>query len=184
MNYWRHFSCHMPRHSLTARETTLVLTPDLYAVAREKDTERPFTGKYWKSSTKGTYYGAVCGNLLFRSDVKFACSFGGLSFYEPSRKTAVLYHTDDSYGMHRTEVLCGRCGSHLGHIFDEGPAPTYKRFCINSVSLDFQPDMKKRFLILLNDGFVILKKEEITARILSIILIRECLLTGTNLKSL
>lgn len=120
-----------------------VLSPDLYAVAREKDTERPFTGIYWKSSTRGTYYCAVCGNLLFKSDAKFASSCGWPSFYEPSRKTAVRYHTDDSNGMHRTEVLCGRCDSHLGHIFDDGPPPTRKRFCMNSVSLDFEPDSKK-----------------------------------------
>ena len=120
-----------------------VLPTYLYAVAREKDTERPFTGKYWKSTTRGTYYCAVCGNLLFRSNAKFASSCGWPSFYEPSRTTAVRYHTDDSYGMHRTEVLCGRCDSHLGHIFDDGPPPTHKRFCMNSVSLDFEPDVKK-----------------------------------------
>ncbi|MBB5621878.1 peptide-methionine (R)-S-oxide reductase [Pedobacter cryoconitis] len=120
-----------------------VLSPDLYAVAREKDTERPFTGAYWKSSTRGTYYCAVCGNLLFRSDAKFASSCGWPSFYEPSRKTAVRYHTDDSNGMQRTEVRCGRCDSHLGHIFDDGPPPTRKRFCMNSVSLDFEPDTNK-----------------------------------------
>lgn len=119
-----------------------VLSADLYAVAREKDTERPFTGKYWKSTTKGTYYCAVCGNLLFRSDAKFASSCGWPSFYKASRATAVEYHKDDSFGMQRTEVLCGRCGSHLGHIFDDGPAPTHKRFCMNSISLDFEPDKK------------------------------------------
>jgi len=117
-----------------------VLSADLYAVAREKDTERPFTGKYWKSSTKGTYYCAVCGNLLFRSDAKFASSCGWPSFYEPSRKEAVRYQNDNSFLTHRTEVLCGRCDSHLGHIFDDGPPPTHQRFCMNSVSLDFEPD--------------------------------------------
>jgi peptide-methionine (R)-S-oxide reductase len=117
-----------------------ILSPDMYAVAREKGTERAFTGKYWDADTKGTYYCAVCGNALFRSDAKFASSCGWPSFYEPIRKNSVIYHEDNSYGMHRTEVLCGRCESHLGHIFDDGPPPTHKRFCMNSIVLDFEPD--------------------------------------------
>lgn len=117
-----------------------ILPPDLYATAREAATERPFTGKYWNASAKGTYYCAVCGNKLFRSDAKFASDCGWPSFFEASRKDAVIYRDDHSYGMDRTEVLCARCGSHLGHIFDDGPPPTHKRFCMNSISLDFQPD--------------------------------------------
>ncbi|MBS7565587.1 peptide-methionine (R)-S-oxide reductase MsrB [Mucilaginibacter sp. Bleaf8] len=117
-----------------------ILPATLYKVAREADTERAFTGKYWNSTAKGTYYCAVCGNKLFRSDAKFASDCGWPSFFEPVRKNSVVYLTDNSYGMERTEVRCARCQSHLGHIFDDGPPPTHKRFCMNSVSLDFQPD--------------------------------------------
>jgi peptide-methionine (R)-S-oxide reductase len=131
------------RLQVSNTEWKKVLSADLYAVAREKDTERPFTGQYWKSTARGTYYCAVCGNLLFRSDAKFASTCGWPSFYEPGRVTAVRYQSDDSEGMQRTEVLCGRCDSHLGHIFDDGPQPTHKRFCMNSISLDFEPDGKK-----------------------------------------
>lgn len=116
-----------------------ILPADLYAVAREAATEKPFTGKYWDSETKGTYYCKVCGNPLFKSDAKFASTCGWPSFFEPIRKNSTIYKNDNSLGMHRTEVLCGRCGSHLGHIFDDGPAPTYKRYCMNSIAMDFEP---------------------------------------------
>lgn len=117
-----------------------VLPDEVYQVARNKATEMAFTGKYWDFTGKGTYYCAACGNALFRSDAKFASTCGWPSFYDPVRKNSVIYESDDSYGMQRTEVLCGRCGAHLGHVFDDGPPPTGKRFCMNSVVLDFEPD--------------------------------------------
>lgn len=118
-----------------------VLPPDIYEVARNKDTERAFTGKYWNFMGLGTYYCAACGNKLFRSDAKFASECGWPSFFEVERKNSVRYKNDNSYGMERIEVLCGRCGGHLGHLFDDGPPPTGKRYCMNSIVLDFVPDL-------------------------------------------
>jgi peptide methionine sulfoxide reductase msrA/msrB len=117
-----------------------VLSPDLYAVARHADTERAFTGTMWKSDTKGTYYCATCGNKLFKSEQKFVSSCGWPSFFEQENKSSIIFKTDNSYGMKRTEALCGRCNSHLGHLFDDGPEPTGKRYCMNAISLDFVPD--------------------------------------------
>lgn len=117
-----------------------ILPANVYAVAREADTEYAFTGKYWNFEGLGTYYCVVCGNKLFRSDEKFASSCGWPSFFETSRPDAVTYKDDSSHGMQRIEVNCGRCGSHLGHLFDDGPPPTGKRYCMNSIVLDFEPD--------------------------------------------
>ncbi len=122
-----------------------ILSPDLYAVAREGATEKAFTGKYNTFNQRGTYYCAVCGNRLFRSDSKFESSCGWPSFFEPGAKGSVVYKEDLSYNMVRTEVLCGRCGSHLGHVFDDGPKPTGKRYCMNSISLDFEADQTNPF---------------------------------------
>src|SRR5688572_31662972 len=111
------------------------LTPEQYYVLRQKGTERAFTGKYTDHKEKGIYACAGCGQELFESETKFESHCGWPSFWDAMDKSKVAYHEDRSHGMHRVEVTCSRCGGHLGHIFDDGPPPTGKRFCINSASL-------------------------------------------------
>ncbi len=124
--------------NLSEEEWKKILPASVYHIAREKGTERPWTSEFEHSKEIGTYYCAVCGNALFRSDTKFESGCGWPSFYEPVSKGSIIYTPDNSHGMRRTEVQCGRCKSHLGHLFDDGPPPTGLRYCINGVVLDFE----------------------------------------------
>jgi peptide-methionine (R)-S-oxide reductase len=132
-----------PTINKTEAEWRKILTPEQYHVLREQGTERPFTGKDWDNHEVGTYYCAACHLELFSSETKFESGTGWPSFYQPIKEGVLAVGTDNSYGMVRDEVECAQCSGHLGHVFNDGPAPTGLRYCMNSVSMVFEKKAKK-----------------------------------------
>lgn len=133
-----------PEHTMkdtikkTEDEWKKLLTPEQYNILREKGTEMPYSGKYYLHKEKGVYVCAGCGNELFKSDTKFDAGCGWPSFSDVIDSSKVVYTKDKSLGMIRTEITCATCGGHLGHVFDDGPAPSGLRYCINSISIEFK----------------------------------------------
>lgn len=123
----------------TDEEWRKELSPEEFHILREKGTERAFTGEYYETKSRGTYLCRACGNELFSSDTKYESGSGWPSFYQPLKADAVEEQADTAYGMRRVEITCGRCGSHLGHVFPDGPRPTGQRYCMNSASLKLEP---------------------------------------------
>jgi len=130
----------MKKVEKTDAEWKQELTPEQYRICRQKDTERPFTGKYYHCTNDGTYVCSCCGNPLFTSEKKYNSGTGWPSFCAPIEQNAIKTEVDTSFGMRRIEVLCQKCDAHLGHVFEDGPDPTGLRYCINSISLNLEED--------------------------------------------